>query len=241
MGAFIAPFVVEPFLTNKATDGDVLIASETVTQFALFDSNSTTRSTELEPELSSNSTGLTGSADDVMIHWTFIIAAAYYLVVLLLFVLFCVFYPENTIHPSRTKCVQDDQDEKAKKDRFRLNKPLSKYLRIFVVLVSTLAMHAYCGLEISFGSLLSPYASYSNLQMTKSEGSFLTSAYWGTFTFLRVFSLIGIIYLSPRLLLLINFGIIMLSNAILLPYGNTYRWVGDSLDESLFFPIYLLY
>ena len=216
LGAFIAPFIVEPFLLNKESDSDVVVLSETVTQSALLDNSSTTES-------ASNSTGLKGSADDVMIHWPFIICAAYYLVVLFFFVLFCEFYPENTIHPSRT--TSDDQDDELlKKDAFRLNKPLSNHLRIFVVVLATFAMHTYVGLEISFGSLLSPYAVYSKLQMTKSQGSFLTSSYWGTFTFLRVFGLIGTIYLSPRLLLLIHFVIIMASNAILLPFGNDYAW-----------------
>ena len=210
---------MEPFLLNKETDSDV----------AVSDSNSTTLSTEL----STNSVSWKGSADDVIIHWAFIIAAGYYLVVLLSFILVYVLYPENTIHPSRTTCELDQEDdEKVKKDPFHLNKPLSNHLRIFVIGLATFAMHTYCGLEISFGSLLSPYAVYSRLRMTKSEGSFLTSVYWGTFTFLRIFGLIATIYLSPRLLLLINFGIIMLSNAILVPFGNVYRWslwVGTSL------------
>ena len=158
-----------------------------------------------------------------MIHWPFQIAALFYFVVLVGFVLLYVFIPENTIHPSRTETNQEE-DPNARKSKFKLNKPLSKYVHIFVVVVSTMAMHAYCGLEISFGSLLSPFAVKSNTKMSKSEASFLTSSYWGTFTFLRLFSLVAIIYLSPRLLLLINFGIIMFSNAILMLYGNDLRW-----------------
>lgn len=157
-----------------------------------------------------------------MIHWSFIIGSVYYLVVLLFFVPVYVLYPENTIHPSRIKSDQED-DSMAKRDAFHLNKPLPKHLRIFVVVISMIAMHAYCGLEISFGSLLSPYAVHSKVQMSKSEGSFLTSGYWGTFTFSRVFSLIGILILSPRLLLLIKFTIIMISNGILMPFGNVHR------------------
>lgn len=205
-------------MLNK--DTDVVVVTERVTQFAHLDSNSTLPTT---PELIWDFNVLKGSAEDVMIHWSFLIAALYYFIVLLVFVLVYVLYPENTIHPSRTAIDQDDE-LKAKKDAFKLNKPLSNCLKIFVVIVSTVTMHVYCGLEISFGALLSPFAVKSNLHMTKSEGSFLTSAYWGTFTFLRAFSLIGIIYLSPRLLLLINFAIIMISNGILLPLGNAHRW-----------------
>ena len=44
--------------------------------------------------------------------------------------------------------------------------------------------------------------------------------------------MIAIIYLSPRSLLLIDFGVIMFSNFILLPFGNDHRWalwLGSSL------------
>lgn len=210
---------MEPFLLNKDTDSDVVIVSETVTEFAHFDHNSTLPTT-IRPV--TNGTVLKGSASDVMIHWSFLIAALYYLFVLLVFGLIYVFHPENTIHPSRTETDTEDNPN-AKKDPFKLNRPLSNWLKIFVVIVSTATMHVYCGLEISFGALLSPFAVKSKIHMTKSEGSFLTSAYWGMFTFLRAFSLIAIIFLSPRLLLLINFGIIMISNAILLPLGNSNR------------------
>lgn len=198
LGAFFGPFAVEPFLLNKETD---------------VPTNATSNSTEV----------LKGSADEVMIHWAFLIAALFYLLVLLAYVPVYMIYPENTIHPSRTESDQDD-DSKEKKDKFKLNKPLSNSVKIFVVVISTIGMHAYCGVEMSFGSLLSPFAVKSNIQMSKSEASFLTSSYWGTFTFLRILSLVLIIYLSPRVLLLLNFAIIMISNAILLPYGNDYRW-----------------
>ena len=158
-----------------------------------------------------------------MIHWSFLIAALFYLLTLLAYVPVYILHPENTIHPSRTES-EPDENSKGKKDKFKLNKPLSNRLRIFVVIISTIAMHAYCGVEMSFGSLLSPFAVKSNIQMSKSEASFLTSSYWGTFTFLRILSLVLIIYLSPRVLLLLNFAIIMTSNAILMPYGNDYRW-----------------
>ncbi len=80
------------------------------------------------------------------------------------------------------------------------------------------------GVEISFGSLLSPFAVKSDLHLTKSQGSFITGSYWSTYTFLRIFSLVLIIYLSPRTLLIANFLIIMLANGILVPFANTNEW-----------------
>lgn len=175
VGAFISPFIVEPFLLNKEGDSDVMLASETVAQFAGFADNSTESTTPaisdlLDPNttLAPNSTHLVGTAADVMIQWPFIIAAIYYFVVLLAFIVIMILWPENEIHPSRRLSVQEDPN--AKKDRFKLKEPLSPPLRVFVIVVATVAMHAYVGVEISFGSLLSPYAVKSNLHMTKSEG-----------------------------------------------------------------------
>lgn len=60
--------------------------------------------------------------------------------------------------------------------------------------------------------------------MTKSDGSFLTSIYWGMYTLFRILTLIGIIYLPPRSILFANFSLIMLSNSILIPFGNKNEW-----------------
>ena len=117
-------------------------------------------------------------------------------------------------------------------DEFTLIKPLSPFMKLVIVVLSVLFFHLYCGLEISFGSLLSPFAVKSNLRMTKSEGAFLTSTYWGMFTFLRIFSLIAITYFSPRCLLIFNMAIIMLSNVFLLPFANDFSWalwIGSAL------------
>ena len=105
-------------------------------------------------------------------------------------------------------------------------------MKVLVIVLSVLFFHLYCGLEISFGSLLSPFAVKSNLKMSKSEGSFLTSTYWGMFTFFRIFSLFAITVFSPRALLIFNMALIMLSNVFLLPLANDYRWalwVGSAL------------
>lgn len=199
LGAFIAPFLVNPFLLNKETDNQLSVSNSS------------------EPDL-------IGTSNDVKIQWPFIILSILYLLVLVIFIVIYIYYPENSIHPSRIKRDDNVLDQNEKKDKYKLNSPLSKWLNIFVICIATISMHAYVGVEISFGSLLSPFAVKSNLHMSKSEGSFLTSTYWATYTFLRIFSLIGIIYLSPQLLLIINFGIVMLSNCILVPFANEHRW-----------------
>jgi len=117
-------------------------------------------------------------------------------------------------------------------DEFNLIKPLKPGMKLLIIVLSVLFFHLYCGLEISFGSLLSPFAVKSNLRMSKSEGSFITAVYWGMFTFFRIFSLFAITYFSPRAVLIFNMALIVLSNGFLLPLANTYRWalwVGSAL------------
>lgn len=213
VGALIAPFLVEPFLLNKAADEFDIHAS---------DSNST---------ISSDA-----SADNyLMIHWPFIIGSIYCLLVLTLVVINYILYPDNPVHPSRLK-KNDDKgggaDESGKKDKFQLNNPLTGNIKILVIVIASVCMHAYVGLEISFGSLLTPFAVKSDLNLTKSQGSFITGSYWATYTFLRIFTLVLIVYLPARTLLIGDFIIIMLSNCILVPFANTYEWalwVGSSL------------
>lgn len=162
--------------------------------------------------------------EEIRIHWPFLIIGVYNILVLIAFGVVYYMYPDNQVHPSRITSTENEDDNNKKKDSFHLKKPLEGNLKTAVIIISTLAMHAYVGLEISFGSLLPPFAVYSDLHMTKPEGSFVTSTYWGMYTFLRVFSLIAIIYFSPRFLLLVDFGIILISNVILVPFANHYRW-----------------
>ena len=235
--------MVEPFLTLRS-DGPIepflseteLISTETsfLTTLSSQD-NLTTQLTTLNPFDNSSTTQIPPNNDDILIHWPFIITGLYYLVVLIVFGVIYFLYPENSVHPSRIKSHEDNQlNLKAKKDKFLLKNPIEGALKIAVIIISTLAMHAYVGLEISFGSLLPTFAVKSDLHMSKSEGSFLTSTYWATYTFLRIFSLIAIIYLSPRFLLLVNFGIIMFSNMILVPFGNSQRWALWVIQNSKF-------
>ncbi|KAG4078604.1 hypothetical protein HA402_011363 [Bradysia odoriphaga] len=209
LGALIAPFLVEPFLLNKEAD-------------------------DLEMH-SSNSTILADVASDnhLMIHWPFIIGSTYCVLVLALVVLNYILYPHNPVHPSRLRKNENKRaDECGKKDKFQLNEPLSGKLKIMIIVIASVCMHAYVGLEISFGSLLTPFAVKSDLNLTKSQGSFITGSYWATYTFLRIFTLVLIVYLPCRTLLIGNFIIIMFSNCILVPFANNHEWalwVGSSL------------
>ena len=111
------------------------------------------------------------------------------------------------------------------KDKFQLSTPLKGKIKFFVISMCTLIMHSYSNIEFLFDAFyLMLFAEKSNLKMSRSKSLFLASTFWSTYTFLKIFSLILIVYLSPRILLLISFSIIMFSNLILIPFGNDYEW-----------------
>lgn len=119
VGAFIAPFLIEPFLKNKE-DFDTLT----------INSNS------------SDPTNLIKS-DEIIIQYPYYIIAVYYLFTTISFITVYMIFPSNPVHPSRSSVGNEDYN--GKKDSFRLNKPLEKNVSIFVVIVSTIVMHAYVG------------------------------------------------------------------------------------------------
>lgn len=202
------------------------------------------------------------TADDLKVHWAYIIISVFNFSVLVFFLIVYCFRPitkeypcdlsnESTPQKSNTlekeRSIKENSYVKTEKSleiakseminekiqhqqsdipfqQFLLIKPLSLGMKILIWSLSILFFHLYCGLEISFGSLLSPFAVKSNIKMTKSEGSYLTSTYWGMFTFFRIVSLFAITYFSPRCILIFSMVLIMLSNVFLLPFANYYSW-----------------
>lgn len=187
------------------------------------------------------------TAKDLKIHWAYIIISIFNLSVLIFFLIVYWFRPVTKEYPSddtpdESTLQKNEKDEFEKsltistKDDINVKKSLevksanhkgvliSTPMKLTIMGLSIIFFHLYCGLEISFGSLLAPFAVKSKLRMTKAEGAFITSTYWGMFTFFRIFSLFAITFFSTRCILIFNMSLIMLSNVFLLPLANEFRW-----------------
>lgn len=97
------------------------------------------------------------------------------------------------------------------------------YRKIVIILMS-LFFHIYCGLEITFGSFLTAFGKKSSLKIPKRRGAILSSLFWATFTFFRLFAIFYIDYVGPQNNLLIEILIVLLSNVFLAPFGDQIEW-----------------
>ena len=96
--------------------------------------------------------------------------------------------------------------------------------KVSVVLMSTLFMHIYYGLEITFGTFVTAYANKSPLHLETTEGAFITSIFWATFTFWRLPTIFYVEWLGPIKTILFNLVVLLIGNLILVPFAATNSW-----------------
>jgi FHS family Na+ dependent glucose MFS transporter 1 len=261
VGAFISPFIAEPFLipsaeqvvTNEINpmtfeystdvqtgntthsfwdkshellkalqsvteDGHMIVANESSGALPPFEA-------QLVPEYDRSL---------LRVHWAYAIVSIYNVIVLIIYLTVYFINRSNEPHPSRLAAIQQQSSSEFASNGDSLKQSHSTLpnctpsfparRRVLVIILSTLFMHVYCGLEISFGALLATFTVKSKLQMSKSLSSFITSLYWGAFTFFRILTMVAITHCKLRTLLLVNMAIIMASNVLLLPFGDTCLW-----------------
>ncbi|KAJ6643522.1 Sodium-dependent glucose transporter 1 [Pseudolycoriella hygida] len=230
LGAFFSPFIIEPFLT-EVLDADHTVASSS--------SNAT-----IQPSTNTTEIPLIIDPSSLKLRWGYFILGGLSLIIWALMVITYLNKRDNKPHPTRDvkvktsktdplvgiEIVNPDESEEHKSAEKKL-RPYHKYI---IVLLAALFIHLVYGLELSFGVMLAPYARLSDLHFSKSSASFVSSLYWGCFTFFRLCTLILINFVSPRTVLIIELGLVMVSNAILLPflfitsYSGWALWVGSA-------------
>lgn len=97
-------------------------------------------------------------------------------------------------------------------------------IKLLVTVLMTMFMHFYCGLEITFGSFLTTYSVNCSLKMSKKDGALLTSLFWATFTFFRLFAVFYIDFTGPEANLIFELILILIANVFLMIWGNATTW-----------------
>ncbi|KAI1281206.1 Major facilitator superfamily domain-containing protein 4A [Halotydeus destructor] len=126
--------------------------------------------------------------------------------------LFC-FSRQTDEHPSRLD----------KKDSVGGAKVVA-WKKNMVLTVAGLFLFTLLGLEIGMGSFATSFAVKSDNHLSKRVGAYMTSLYWFTYTFFRLFALLFINRISISLNIALELGILVLANIILVPFGNSSEW-----------------
>lgn len=119
----------------------------------------------------------------------------------------------------------DTSDQSSNKSRGEIGPSLAQRLaKCFVCISGMFFIFLYCGVEISVGSFLSPFAVNSQLHLSTQTAALMSSVYWSAFTFARLGAIVYLSFISVLSSLLISFAFIALSNVFLFVYGDTLEW-----------------
>ena len=181
IGAFCSPFIVEPFLKE---------IGESSPEHAAH-SNSTDSGVSKEPLYIDPST--------LRIKWAYFIIGAISFLIWITYVVTYLKKRDNKAHPTRESAKvkksnnsketvvkleivrMDEKTEQIARQPQEAAQPVSKvkthrpHHKFVMVILSALFIHLAYGLELSFGVMLASYARLSNLHLTKSKASFVTS------------------------------------------------------------------
>lgn len=177
LGAFIAPLIAEPFLSNKV---NVTISAEEV---------------ELLP-----------NDENMLFWWPYAIISGLGVVTAISLVVMYFVKSSDKPHPSIL-------------DRQSLTQ-LTLKQKIIILSLASMIFHCYCGLEIAFGRFMTSFVFYSDLHLSKSIGAYMTSVFWGTFTFCRLLSVFVVDFVGSKTMIFIDLFIILIGNVLLFIFGK---------------------
>ncbi|XP_054721316.1 sodium-dependent glucose transporter 1-like [Uloborus diversus] len=105
-------------------------------------------------------------------------------------------------------------------------------ITVLIISLTFLLLGVYAGIEIGFGQMIATYAVKSDLHLSKSDASYLTSLYWASFTVFRGVGILLAAKFSSLSLILFDFCLMLISGIVLLIFGNSsvaMLWFGTGL------------
>lgn len=160
--------IVEPFLKEDNEDDENLINNSIVSNGSATNLNVT--KVELRPE-------------DIQLIIPYSIIAIITTSVGVLLLFSYIFHRETTDHPSRNAPVLKESKDGKKVEVIRNVNP---YVRIFVILLTSLFLLFYIGLEKTVGTFIPAFGHDGPLQLPKKSGAIISAIYWITFTTFRL-------------------------------------------------------
>lgn len=75
--------------------------------------------------------------------------------------------------------------------------------------------------EVTYGLFIASFSVKSKLQLTKSEGAFITAIFWGSFAAMRFVAIFAAIKLKPHFILVTSFAICLIGSIPLAVWAET--------------------
>ena len=102
-----------------------------------------------------------------------------------------------------------------------LNYLLQKVLKWTFVVTLCLFLMLYVGMEVSYGLYVATFAVESSLNLTKSDGAYITAIFWGCFAAMRFVAIFAAVKMKPIYIMLLSFGCCFIGSIPLVIWGET--------------------
>ena len=184
----------------------------------------------------SNMTTLSPLQGD-LIRWPYWISASFFLLPLLAFAYYAIKFELMQCCTVRDVSNSTPSSESVKK-------PTTKLPFVYKFITYSLLfffMFLYVGLEASFGTLIFTASVKGKLNFSKPTAAVLTSVFWGTFAFMRLFSVIlALLKVRASTMIAMNLSGSLLAAIIMVffPHNATAIWIGSAVLGSSYAAIY---
>ena len=213
-GAFLSPLISKPFIRDHDTVDFINVTCDEV--FHNMPTYSSCGDTDFLNNCSCTNSSVVGSGSGMIDICTgnltgcpasldngYFFGYAYWVSVIpLLFpVPALIYYAFKRQCCCSRKATEEGVDNKEEDDReatdSKTTYPNTLGYKVCIFTMLFLFMLLYVGLESAFGTYIFTYAVKSGLQFSKQRAAILSSVFWGTFAFLRMFSIILSFYHTP--------------------------------------------
>lgn len=221
IGAFLAPMIARPFLTN--TEDVDLHGNIAPTPPINISGNSYVNKTleldyhQIDPDSDLTAdVGMLISEESIYdIKFLFPLVGSFPIIISIAFVSYFIIDERNG-KSSKGEETEQSIDKKAEDKATPL-----LGVKLVILIVMMIFFFLYVGQEVAFGTFISVFAVECKLGLSRQQGSDLTAVFWGTFAGARGLAVPAAILLPPNVIMTVSF-IASLGGALVLSiYGET--------------------
>jgi FHS family Na+ dependent glucose MFS transporter 1 len=153
----------------------------------------------------------------------------------------CFNLKKCTKHDSEEIEEEDETNDEQENDETPRSYPDTKIYAVAMIIIAACFIFVYVGLEVAFGTYLFTYAVEGEPQFTKKTATILSSLFWGTFSFLRLISMVlTLCKVPPSILLTGNLIGSLIASIVMLiwPESKIATWIGSALMGTSFASVF---